>query len=281
VDSQEDFPVLVRSAPARTPLAVPAVLVEPLPAHPAPQSTSTTASLLPAVPRESSSPSAFEVLRVEHPPSPETVQAAFPFVADLGADWDVFAAAAETVPFSVAAFSAPVSWPASVLLLADPVQPAAQSTSASATTSSVEDSSPRSTELEEPQPVADSQCDVLAPCRRALSVAAASSPSSVTRVLARRVSGRSLPDPVLLLSHEPPAVSQSDLARDRSATVSTAQSPVHAADAAVLRSVLRSLESPGSGGVAASRSGPVLSLRQDPPPLSQYAAAPSGVARLC
>jgi hypothetical protein len=265
VDSQDEFPVLVRSAPARTPIAVPAVLVVPVPVHPAPQSTSTTASLLPAVPRDSSSPSPCEALRTEHPPSPETVQAAFPLVADSGA-------AAEA---AVVAFSAPVSWPASVLLVADPVHPAAQSTSASATTSSVEDSSPMSTELEVPQPVADSQCDVLAPCRRALSVSA---PSSVAPLLARRTSGRSLPDPVVLLSHVPPSVSQPDSALARSAVVSTAQRPVHAAEAAVLRSV----ELPGSGGVAPSRSGPALSLRQDPPPpLSQYAAAPSGVAMLC
>ncbi|GAA5123103.1 hypothetical protein GCM10023320_34400 [Pseudonocardia adelaidensis] len=141
-----------------TPRPLPAVLVVPLPVQPAPQSTSTTASLLPPLPA-ASSPSAPDRLRVEHPP-PETVHRALPLVADSDPPAAAFVAA--FVAPGVPAFAL---WPASVLLLAEPVHVAAQSTSASATTSSVESSSPRSTVLEVPHPPAPSQCAVLLPCR--------------------------------------------------------------------------------------------------------------------
>lgn len=201
-----------------------------------------------------------------------TVQSAFPFVADSGVP--CAAEAADVVP---------VLWPASVLLLAEPLQPAvpAHSTRASAATSSVEEL-PRSTEFDVPQPAAAAQCDVLLPCRRASPVPAPAvsvASSIAARVAAQRASGRSVPDPVLLLSQVPPAVSQRASATDRPAKLSTPHLPVHAADAAVLRSA--GLAAPDTGGVAASRSGPVLSLRQVPPPALQDAAAPSGVAMLC
>lgn len=168
------------------------MLVDPVPEQPSPQSTSTTASLEPAVPRESSS-SAPDSLRVAHPP-PETVHSALPLVADSGP----------------VALSAPTLRPASVLLLAEPVHFAPQSTSASATTSSVESESPTSTELEVPHPPAPSQCAVLLPCLRLWLV-------SPVSVLASRAAGRSLPEPVLSLRQAPPPDSHSALAPSRSA----------------------------------------------------------------
>ncbi|OLT01627.1 hypothetical protein BJF90_30790 [Pseudonocardia sp. CNS-004] len=253
-DSQEARPLLVRSA-AVIPRALPAVVVVPVPVQPAPQSTSTTASLVPPLPAASSS-SAPDRLRVEHPP-PETAHSALPSVADSGPPAGAFAAAAVPVL---------ASWPASVLLLAEPVQAAAQSTSASATTSSVESSSPRSTAVDVPQPPAPSQCAVLVPCRRARSVSASSASSVTVRA------GRSLPDPVLLLSQLPPAVSQPASAPSRSAAASVPHAPVHAACAAVRRSAPL--------GDALSSAGPDESVRQPPPPDSHSADAPSRSARL-
>jgi hypothetical protein len=122
VTSQDARPLLVRSAPGRTPLAVPAVLVVPVPVHPASPSTSTTASLPPAVPRESS-PSARDSLRTSHSP-PETVHFAFAFVADSGAPFPAAAEAAAAVPvLLVLVLSVPALWPAFVVPLAEPVQP--------------------------------------------------------------------------------------------------------------------------------------------------------------
>jgi hypothetical protein len=253
-DSQEARPLLVRSA-AVIPRVLPAVVVVPVPVQPAPQSTSTTASLLPPLPAASAS-SAPDRLRVEHPP-PDTLHSALPLVADSAPP---ASAAAATV-------SVLASWPASVRLLAEPVQAAAQSTSASATTSSVESSSPRSTAVVVPQPAAPSQCAVLLPCRRARSVSAASASSVPARV------GRSLPDPVLLLSQLPPAVSHPASAPSRSATASVPHTPVHAARAAVRRSA-------PSGAAAPSRAGPEESVRQPPPPDPHSAEAPSRSARL-
>jgi hypothetical protein len=82
-DLQDARPVLLRSAPSRTPLAVPAVLVVPVPLHPAAHSTSTPASLLALLPRDPplSPMSAREPLCTAHEP-PARAQVAFPFVVD-------------------------------------------------------------------------------------------------------------------------------------------------------------------------------------------------------
>jgi hypothetical protein len=174
-------------------------VVVPVPVQPASQSTSTTASLRPAEPRESSSP-APDSLRVEHPPS-ETVHSAFASVADSGPSC-----------FAAAVLSVVLLWPASVVLLAEPVHLPVQSTPASATTSSVDSSSPRSTLLEVPQPPAPSQRAVLLPARLAWSVSSFGSP-----VEAARAAERSLAEPVLLLLHAPPDVSHLASAPSRSA----------------------------------------------------------------
>jgi hypothetical protein len=201
-------PLLVRSAVV-TPRPVPAVVTVPEPEQPAPQSTSATASLLPSAPRASPSPSARDSLRVAHPP-PETVHSALPFVAD---------SAVRSVAFA----AAPPERPASVLLLAEPVQPRPQSTSAAATTSSEPS---RSTELDVPHPDAPAHRVDPLPFPRPSDVVLAScaSPS---------VDSRSERDPELLLSHDPPPVSHAAVAPSGVATLRCSHplEPAHRADA--------------------------------------------------
>jgi hypothetical protein len=80
--SQVADPVLVRAAPSRSPLAVPPVLLAPVPVHPAApsQSTSAVAALLPPT---SAAPAARDSLCVRQAP-PVAVQVAEAFVAASG-----------------------------------------------------------------------------------------------------------------------------------------------------------------------------------------------------
>ncbi|WP_343963119.1 hypothetical protein [Pseudonocardia alaniniphila] len=160
--SQPADPVLVRAAPSRSPLAVPPVLLAPVPVHPAApsQSTSAVAALLPLT---SAVPSARDSLCVRQPP-PVAVQFAEAFVAASGVPVGTGSAAA---PAAALASRGPALRPASVLLVERPVQAASQVTSAPATTASPPERaprcptsapSPRSTVLDVPQPLADSQC---------------------------------------------------------------------------------------------------------------------------
>jgi hypothetical protein len=188
--------VLLRDAPAATPRAEPVVLVVPVLVQSSSQSISMTASLLPALPWESPSASTRDSLRVSHPPL-ETVHFAVPVVADSGVR---FAAAFLGVPaFPAPALSAPPLWPAFVVLLAEPLHVVAQSNPAAATTSP--DESSMSTELDVPQ--SPLHCDRPLPLRRVWSVAAL----PVTFLVpASWVAERSLPDPFVRVSHEPPPV---------------------------------------------------------------------------
>jgi hypothetical protein len=228
VASHDAEPVLVWVAPARTPLAVPPVAAAPVPVP----STSTVASLPPAVP--ASSPSAWEPLWASQPPA-VTVQFADPFDADSGvAEATAAAAAAASVTAAVTAAATVVSvatgvagvflWAASLVVAAEPVQASSQSTVASVVTSPA--SSPRSTALEVPQPVAASQWAVALPVPRLVPLSPeapplsplSSSPLSSPSVLASRITAASsVPDPVLLLSHTPPSVSHPDSDPKRSA----------------------------------------------------------------
>jgi hypothetical protein len=222
--SQPAAPVLVRAAPARTPVAVPPVLAAPVPLHPATpaQSTSTSAA---AAPRPPVSPSARDSLCVRQPPPP-TAQFAAAFVAVSGV------AAVAPVPVARAAL-----FPVSLLLVARPVQAASHATAASAPTAPRPprpSRSARSTELEVPQPPADSQRADPLPCPRDSPPAAASPPARV--VLITRLSPRSAREPVLPLSHVPPPVRQPDCAPAASAEPLTSHRPVHDAAADAFRS---------------------------------------------
>ncbi|GAA0925158.1 hypothetical protein GCM10009559_09820 [Pseudonocardia zijingensis] len=128
---------------------------------------------------------------------PVTVQPALPSVAD-----------------SVAAPRSTVRLLASPVVLADPEHPSSQSTSASATTVSS-----TSTSLDVRQlPV---HTDAPPPSTR----------RSSSAVPALRTPDRSAPEPLLRLSHDPPAASQDASAPSSSARVRTSHSPVHRADA--------------------------------------------------
>jgi hypothetical protein len=177
------------------------VVVLPVPRQPAfSQSTSTTASLRPDVP-SSESLSSPDSLLARQPP-PETAHSATPFVADSGV--------------RVVAAVSTERRPASDLVMARPVQSPAQFTSASADTppedSPSSSAEPSSTELEVSQ--APVHCADALPVPR-------SSAAGAVRNLAGRASppacSRSVRDPELVLSHEPPPVSQPDSAPSRSA----------------------------------------------------------------
>ncbi|GAA5129429.1 hypothetical protein GCM10023320_49890 [Pseudonocardia adelaidensis] len=208
-------PVLCRAAPAWAPAAVPRVAIAPLPLHPAPQSTSTEASL-PAAASSASAPR--ERLCAAHAP-PATEQSAVLPVAD---------------PFVAAAVraAAGLAVPASLEVFADPVQSlaVAQPTSASTTAPPC---SPISTSLEARQPPLPSQWAAPLP-RTGDPVPFAAAVVPAARV--RTASARSVPDPVLVLSQTPPPDMHSALAPSRVAVLRCPHAraaPEHRADALV------------------------------------------------
>ncbi|GAA3102987.1 hypothetical protein GCM10010464_77920 [Pseudonocardia yunnanensis] len=281
--SQVADPVLLRAAPSRSPLAVPPVLLAPVPVHPAvpSQSTSAVAALPPPT---SATPSARDSLCVRQPP-PVAVQLAEAFVAASGVPVDAGSSAAPAV--ALASRGAALR-PASVLLVERPVQASSQLTSAPATTASRparsprsprSAPSPRSTVLEVPHPLADSQCADPLPWPRDSppvatgSVLTARFAAAPRPVAAGRASSRSDRDPVLLLSHTPPSVRHCACAPEEYAYPVTSHRPVQDADAAVFRCA------PPTDW-ASTPLGPDDSLRHDPPPVAHADSPPAELARL-
>ncbi|MFD1524318.1 hypothetical protein ACFSJD_42990 [Pseudonocardia yunnanensis] len=212
--AQVASPLLVRSAPAARPVAVPVVAARPFPVQPAPsQSSATAAVLAPPASRFRAVPPWPEPDSDEQPP-PVTVQFALPVVVASGAAGLAAAAAVPVAARSVSARSV-----ALVVEAARPVQPVAPSThrvSARACAPSSDRRSPTSTELDVPHPpAAASQCAVAlarrvsSPFTSLLGASTASCAPVVSRaavVEASRTSARSVAAPELEVSHTPAPV---------------------------------------------------------------------------